>query len=72
MPDAWTRPGVVWLAGEPEALRYVVIHELVHLEHHDHSRRFREALADAMPDWKTPAAWLRANERDLLSWEPVV
>jgi len=58
------------LIGAPEALRYVVIHELVHLEHHNHSRRFRAALTEAMPDWKVQAAWLRANERVLLAWKP--
>lgn len=57
--------------GEPEALRYVVIHELVHLEHHNHSRRFWNALTEAMPEWKAPAGWLRANERALLAWRPV-
>jgi len=56
--------------GGPEALRYVVIHELVHLEHHNHSRRFWAALAEAMPEWKDHAGWLRANERALLTWRP--
>lgn len=56
--------------GEPKALRYVVIHELVHLEHLNHSRRFWNALTAAMPDWKTEAAWLRRNERALLTWRP--
>lgn len=58
--------------GEPEALRYVVIHELVHLEHHNHSRRFWNALAGAMPDWEIWATWLRANERALLTWKPAL
>lgn len=56
--------------GAPEALRYVVIHELVHLEHHDHSHRFWAALTGAMPDWKVQAAWLRENERALVAWKP--
>ncbi|MDQ2623165.1 MAG: M48 family metallopeptidase [Actinomycetota bacterium] len=58
--------------GEPEALRYVVIHELVHIEHHNHSRRFWNALSEAMPEWKTWAAWLRANERALLTYRPKI
>ncbi len=58
--------------GCPEALRYVVVHELVHLEHPNHSRRFWNALGHAMPDWKSAATWLRANERELLGWKPVL
>lgn len=58
--------------GEPEALRYVVVHELVHLEHHNHSRRFWDTLTEAMPEWKQWAGWLRANERALLVWKPAL
>lgn len=56
--------------GRPEALRYVVVHELIHLRHHNHSRAFWNDLATAFPDFKTEAAWLRANERNLLRWTP--
>lgn len=58
--------------GPVEALDYVVVHELVHLRHHDHSKRFWDALSAAMPDWKPRAAWLRANERTLTAWRPVL
>ncbi|MFA9399651.1 MAG: M48 family metallopeptidase [Acidobacteriota bacterium] len=56
--------------GPHEALRYVVIHELVHIEHHNHSRAFWSALTEAMPEWKRPAAWLKANERVLTAYRP--
>ncbi|MBK5111904.1 MAG: M48 family metallopeptidase [Thermoleophilia bacterium] len=56
--------------GPRAALRYVVIHELVHVEHHNHSRAFWSALTEAMPDWKRPAAWLKANERTLTAYRP--
>lgn len=56
--------------GPGEALRYVVIHELVHIEHHNHSRAFWAALTRAMPEWKRPAAWLKANERALTAYRP--
>ncbi len=56
--------------GPREALRYVVIHELVHIEHHNHSRAFWSALTQAMPDWKRQAAWLKSNERNLTAYRP--
>jgi len=56
--------------GPEHALRYVVIHELVHIEHHNHSRRFWNALSEALPDWKRSALWLRANERALTAYRP--
>jgi predicted metal-dependent hydrolase len=56
--------------GPGHALRYVVIHELIHIRHHNHSRTFWAALTDALPDWKRSAGWLRANERQLTAYRP--
>ena len=56
--------------GPGHALRYVVIHELVHIRHHNHSRIFWNALTEALPDWKRSADWLRANERLLTAYRP--
>jgi predicted metal-dependent hydrolase len=56
--------------GRPEALHYVVVHELIHIRHHNHSRAFWDDLALAFPDFKAEATWLRANERQLLKWKP--
>ncbi len=58
--------------GRPQALHYVVVHELMHLRHHNHSRNFWNDLALAFPDYRTEATWLRANERQLLKWKPLI
>ncbi len=58
--------------GRPEALHYVVVHELMHLRHHNHSRAFWGDLATAFPEYRVEAAWLRANERQLLNWKPLI
>ena len=58
--------------GRPEALHYVVVHELMHLRHHNHSRNFWNDLALAFPDYRSEARWLRAYERQLLNWKPLI
>jgi len=58
--------------GPEHALRYVVVHELVHIEHHNHSRKFWNALTEALPDWKYSAQWLRRNERALTAYRPKI
>jgi len=50
----------------------VVIHELMHLRHHNHSRRFWNDLGLAFPEYRAEAKWLRANERELLRWKPLI
>ena len=36
----------------PRLIEYVVLHELCHLQHYDHSRRFYGLMTHYMPDWQ--------------------
>lgn len=45
----------------PEMSDYVIVHELVHLEIRDHSRRFYARMSELMPDHKSRENWLKEN-----------
>ncbi|MDR3424933.1 MAG: SprT family zinc-dependent metalloprotease [Alphaproteobacteria bacterium] len=47
-------------------LDYVAAHELCHVRHKNHSPRFWNFLAQAMPDYKTRRKYLRSIERKLM------
>lgn len=49
-----------------EAVDYVVLHELVHTVHHDHSARFWKRLEQSMPDYRERRKWLQHNGQRLL------
>ncbi len=53
------------LLAPPEILDYVVEHEVVHLEIHDHSERFWSLLATRCPGYREHERWLRANGHTL-------
>ena len=44
---------------------YVLIHELMHLERMDHSRKFWKLVAVACPRFREARAWLRSRRADL-------
>ncbi|MGF1690085.1 M48 family metallopeptidase [Photobacterium kagoshimensis] len=45
---------------------YVVIHELCHLLHHDHSAQFWKEVERVMPDYKEQKEWLKINGHGLV------
>ena len=49
------------LLAPAEILDYVVEHEVVHLEVHDHSPRFWSLLAARSPGWREHERWLRRH-----------
>ncbi len=49
----------------PEAIDYVVIHELCHRKYMDHSRQFWMEVSRYMPDYKEQKKWLEENSVNL-------
>lgn len=45
----------------PEAMHYVIIHELCHIRQHNHSRDFWALVAQYCPRYKEQHIWLRKN-----------
>lgn len=41
------------------ALDYIIVHELCHMYHKDHSKAFWELLAKIMPDYEVRRGWLK-------------
>jgi predicted metal-dependent hydrolase len=53
---------------EPAHLRYVMIHELCHARHMNHSRRFWRVVADFEPDYKRLDEDLNSSWKKIPSW----
>ena len=49
----------------PEAVDYVIVHELAHLKHLDHSKAFWAVVAKIIPDWKGRRQTLRQLQKKL-------
>ncbi|MBN9543805.1 MAG: M48 family metallopeptidase [Alphaproteobacteria bacterium] len=50
------------IAAPKPVLAYVVLHEVCHLVHHNHSKEFWTLLQVHMPDYLTKKEWLKANK----------
>jgi predicted metal-dependent hydrolase len=48
-----------------EVIDYVVVHELVHLHHPNHSKDFWQGVEAILPDYRKRRAWLKKNGRML-------
>ena len=51
----------------PEVLDSVVVHELCHRKHMNHSAAFYAEIARVMPDYKARHAWLKQNGNALMN-----
>ncbi len=49
----------------PEILDYVVVHELCHLVHMNHSKEFWTLVGSILPDYKIRRKWLKENGHTL-------
>jgi predicted metal-dependent hydrolase len=49
-----------------EVVDYVVLHELVHTQIENHSKKFWNRLGELMPDYKSRLAWLKKNGKFLI------
>ena len=56
------------LLAPEQVLEYVVVHELLHLREHNHSKRFWRLVEAAYPGWQEQARWLREHGQELLDY----
>lgn len=63
---SWSATGTIslnWklIMAPPSVLDYVILHELCHTRHRNHSPSFWGLLETLMPDWRRHRKWLREN-----------
>ncbi len=64
-PDGSMALDLALVLGRSEAFEYVLVHELCHLLHADHSPRFWAAVEARYPDWRDQRDYLRRAGRGL-------
>lgn len=50
---------------QPDAIDYVIVHELAHIKEHNHSARFWELVENVLPDYKLRREKLKELQRKL-------
>jgi len=64
-PDDTLTLDLALVLGEPFAFEYVLVHELCHLIHPNHSRAFWDEVETRCPDWRNARAYFHAHGRRL-------
>ncbi|GAB1406517.1 SprT family zinc-dependent metalloprotease [Thermomonas brevis] len=64
-PDGTLSLDLALVLARPSAFEYVLVHELCHLLHADHSRRFWAEVEARFPRWREERAWFNAEGRRL-------
>ena len=64
-PDGTLALDLALVLGRPSAFEYVLVHELCHLVHADHSRAFWTEVEARFPDWRSERDWFRGHGRRL-------
>ena len=62
-PDGTLALDLALVLGRPSAFEYVLVHELCHLVHADHSRAFWAEVEARCPAWRDERDWFRAHGR---------
>ena len=64
-PDGTLTLDLALMLGRPSAFEYVLVHELCHLIHADHSRRFWREVEARLPAWREERDYFHAEGRRL-------